>query len=66
VDEKDVAQALAAFDPLWETLAPREQARMIRLLVERVDYDGEKGTVSVRFHRAGIKMLPGEATQETA
>jgi site-specific DNA recombinase len=66
VDEREVAQALEAFDPLWETLAPREQARVIRLLVQRVDYDGEKGTVSVRFQPAGIKMLPSEQAEETA
>ena len=60
VNEKEVARALAVFDPLWETLAPREQVRVIRLLVQRVDYDGEKGTVSVTFHPAGIKMLSEE------
>ena len=60
LEEKEVTQALAVFDPLWETLAPREQARVIRLLVQRVDYDGEKGTVSVTFHPAGIKMLSRE------
>lgn len=57
VDEKEVARALAVFDPVWETLATREQVRVIRLLVQRVDYDGDKGTVSVTFHPAGIKML---------
>jgi site-specific DNA recombinase len=60
VDENEVARALAVFDPVWETLAPREQIRVIRLLVQRVDYDGEKGTVSVTFHPAGIKMLSRE------
>ncbi len=63
VDEKDVTQALAAFDPVWETLAPREQVRVIRLLVQRVDYDGDKGTVSVSFHPAGIKTLSREAAE---
>jgi len=60
IDKKEVARALAAFDPVWETLAPREQARVIRLLVQRVDYDGEKGTVSVTFHPTEIKMLSRE------
>jgi hypothetical protein len=32
IDERDVARALAAFDPLWETLSPKEQARAVRLL----------------------------------
>jgi len=60
VDEREVARALALFDPVWETLSPREQARVIRLLVARVDYDGEKDTVSVTFHPAGIKTLADE------
>ena len=60
VDEKEVAQALSLFDPVWETLSPREQVRIIRLLVQRVDYDGENETVSVTFHPAGIKMLADE------
>jgi len=60
VDENEVARALAMFDPVWETLTPREQARVVRLLVQRVDYDGEKGTVSVTFHPAGIRVLSRE------
>jgi site-specific DNA recombinase len=60
VDEKEVARVLSLFDPVWETLSPREQVRVIRLLVQRVDYDGEKGTVSVTFHPAGIKTLADE------
>ena len=47
VDEGEAARALALFDPVWDTLSPPEQARVIRLLVEQVSYDGEKGTASV-------------------
>ena len=61
VDEREVAEALGAFDPVWESLAPREQARLVRLLVERVGYDGRDGTVTVTFHPAGIKALAEEA-----
>ena len=60
LDEKEVAKALALFDPAWDALSPREQARIIHLLVERVDYDGKNGTVSVTFHPAGIKTLADE------
>ena len=60
VDEKEVARALTLFDPVWETMSPREQVRVIRLLVQQVDYDGEKGTVSVTFHPSGIKTLAEE------
>jgi len=40
VDEKEIAKALTLFDPVWDTLAPREQVRVIHLLVQRVVYDG--------------------------
>jgi site-specific DNA recombinase len=57
IDEADAAKALAAFDPVWETLSPREQARLLQLLIERVDYDGRDGTISITFHPSGIKAL---------
>jgi site-specific DNA recombinase len=66
VDEREVAKALTLFDPVWETLAPREQARIVRLLVQRVEYDGEKSTVSVTFHPAGIKTLADELEEASA
>ena len=66
VDEREVARVLSLFDPVWETLSPREQVRIIRLRVQRVDYDGEKGTVSVTFHPAGIKTLADELEEVNA
>jgi site-specific DNA recombinase len=60
LDEAEATQALAVFDPVWEALAPREQARVIGLLVERVDYDGSKGKVRISFHPTGIKALANE------
>lgn len=60
IDEDEATQVLAAFDPVWETLSLREQAHMLRLLVQRVDYDGAKGTVSVTFQPLGIEMLSRE------
>jgi site-specific DNA recombinase len=66
IDEDEAARALAAFDPVWETLTLREQARVLRLLIQRVDYDGDKGTVSVTFHPAGIETLSREYTEENA
>ena len=57
MSKAEVDSALAAFDPLWESLSPREQARMLRLLIQRVEYDGSKGTVSITFLPNGIKAL---------
>jgi site-specific DNA recombinase len=60
VDEADLTAALAAFDPIWDSLTPREQARVIHLLVERVAYDGTHETVAVTFRPGGIKVLAQE------
>jgi len=41
-------------------LSPRERARVIELLVERVDYHGANGTVTVTFRPTGIRSLGEE------
>jgi site-specific DNA recombinase len=64
LDEGDLEKALTAFDPIWESLAPREQARIIKTLVERVAYDGRDGKVTVTFRSPGIKaMCMGDGTR---
>jgi site-specific DNA recombinase len=66
VDQREVTQAMTVFDPVWESLTPREQTRVIHLLVQRVDYDGASGKVSITFHPKGIKTLADElASQDT-
>src|SRR5262249_27734196 len=60
VDQAQAAEALRLFDPVWLTLSPLEQARVVGLLVEQVNYDGDKGKVSIAFRAAGIKTLARE------
>jgi site-specific DNA recombinase len=60
VDADEAQLALSAFDPVWGTLTPREQSRVVGLLVERVDYDGAKGKVAIAFHPSGIRTLARE------
>jgi len=61
VDEDDLTRSLSVFDPVWESLSPREQTRIIKLLVERVKYDGRDGKVTVTFRSPGVKALCNEA-----
>ncbi len=56
--EADVRTALFEFDQLWNELFPSEQARIIQLLVERVDV-GTDG-VDIRLRVDGITSLVGE------
>ena len=64
ITEDDVAAALATFDPVWNALATRA-SRIVQLLVERVDYDGARGTVAITFHPAGLKALAAEQLTPT-
>ena len=63
IPEDEATKALSAFDPVWETLSPQEQARVIELLVEKVEYDGRDGQVTVTFHPTGIKALADELAE---
>jgi site-specific DNA recombinase len=57
VTKAEVDSALEAFTPLWDALSPREQARVLRLLIQRVEYDGANGKIAVTFHANGIRTL---------
>jgi len=63
VDQADVKKALAMFDPIWDVLYPKEQARIMHLLVEKVIYDGAQGTIAITFRPMGMKSLASEFEQ---
>jgi DNA invertase Pin-like site-specific DNA recombinase len=56
--EGDAREALMALDPLWAELFPAEQARIVQLLIERVDI----GTVGLRlkFRDKGLAQMVAE------
>lgn|GEM_PF-6251861 len=56
-DEQDLVPALQQFDPVWNSLTTREQARLVQLLIEQVGYDGRSGKVTVSLRSAGLKEL---------
>jgi hypothetical protein len=58
--ESEVRNALQVFDPLWNQLFPTEQARIIELLVERVDVRTDR--VDIKLRIAGVTSLVGELT----
>ena len=61
IRETDLRQALASFDPIWNELTGVEQAKVVRLLVDRVTYDRADGTVAITFRPTGIRSLAAEA-----
>jgi len=63
VREDEVREALAALDPLWSTLFPAEQARIVQLLIERVDI-GTNG-LKLRFRDKGLAQMVAEVGSMT-
>lgn len=51
--EGDVVTALSGFDGLWESLFPAEQARIARLMIERVTVSRDGLAVDLRTEGLG-------------
>src|SRR6195256_314952 len=68
--ESDVRSALLEFEPIWNELFPAEQARIVELLVERVDL--QPNGIDLRLRIEGLTSLcselrtSGGSTQEAA
>ena len=58
ITEADARDALTRLDPLWDELFPAEQARIVALLVERIDI-GTDG-LNVRLRMDGLTGLARE------
>lgn len=67
ISEQQVAAALGEFDTVWAALAPREQARVLAALIDRIDHDGKAGNIEITFHPTGMKALAEQGSgKETA
>jgi site-specific DNA recombinase len=64
VTESEVREALFSFDPLWDELFPAEQARIVRLLVRRVDVGIDQ--MEVRLCTDCLASLLGELGRKEA
>lgn len=64
--QQDAETALTSFDPIWESMTLREQIRLIQVVVQRVDYDGETGRVTITFNPIGVKRRAEHATKDLA
>jgi hypothetical protein len=49
--EAETREALERLDPLWEELFPAEQARIVRLLVDRVEVGPAGAGIRLRVDR---------------
>ena len=64
VSEAEVRDALVTLDPLWTQLFPAEQARIVQLLIERVEV-GTDG-LKIRFRDKGLAEMVTETVTVAA
>jgi hypothetical protein len=55
VPEREVVACITEFGPLWDELFPAEQARIVRLLVARVDVAEDH--IALRLRAEGLQTL---------
>ncbi len=65
VTEQEVLQALERIEPLWDELFPAERARIVRLLVDRVDVRADGAAVRLRLDGLGslVRDLAAQAPE---
>jgi site-specific DNA recombinase len=64
VSQTEVETAFSLFGTIWEILHPKEQSRIAHLIMDRVDYGGPDGTMSISFNTSGIRALAAEMEME--
>jgi site-specific DNA recombinase len=60
IDRDDLARALEAFDPIWSVLLTPERERVLRLLIEKIDYDGATQQLAITWRLSGFGQLVEE------
>ena len=68
ITEAEVREALVRFGPMWEELFPAEQARIVQLLVDRVEVGVESLAISLRVEglMSVVRDLEARATDRAA
>ena len=60
IDSEAVARALAEFDELWSVLLVRERERILKLLIDRIDYDGRDQQLAITWRLSGLGQYAAE------
>jgi hypothetical protein len=66
LSEAEVRDALEQLDPLWEELFPAEQARVVQLLVRRIDVTEDSVDLQLRVEGLGQLVRDLGATMKVA
>ena len=57
IDVDDLREALEQLEPIWAELFPAERARLLDLLLERIEFNGPAGEVAITFRPGGPQAV---------
>ncbi len=57
VDAAELSTALQDLEPIWAELFPAERARLLDLLLERIEFDAPSGEVAITFRPGGPRAV---------
>ncbi|MBK9386427.1 MAG: recombinase family protein [Planctomycetes bacterium] len=60
--DAEIRAALTQFHGVWAKLVAKERARILSLLIDRIDYNGEAGEIEIKFRPGGIRALGNQMT----
>jgi hypothetical protein len=60
VDPKAVGRTLAQFTEIWDVLLTPERERVVRLLIDHMDYAAVNGELTITFSAPGAKLFAAE------
>jgi site-specific DNA recombinase len=60
IDREHLARALEEFDELWSVLLTPERERVLKLLIETINYDGVTEELTIDWRLAGFGELAAE------
>ena len=66
ISQTDVDAAFADFDNVWKALSSREQAQVLALLIDRVEFDPAYSTLAITFHPSAIRTLAQGSVEDAA
>jgi site-specific DNA recombinase len=66
IDARLVGAEIDRFDGLWANLSPREQTKVIALVVQCVEYHADRGELKISFHDVGQKTVQDKGKENAA
>lgn len=61
----EIDHALREFEPVWSALTPKEQAKLVGLLIHRIEYDGAEGEIAITYQPTSLRVLSDVCTNAT-